>query len=181
MSKRPSQATNIGGLAGTDALPIDRIGKEDQAYMTTPSDLASYVRASITALSIGAVPLPSTSGSIGNVLTLGAGGTTIWNTPGTPSAHASSHAISGSDALTPGDIGAATATHTHSFVGSINQIGPDATGNVDLELLQLGTTDTTACTGNDPRLPFVGSAAERDAAISAGTFTLVIGSLWVEE
>jgi hypothetical protein len=76
----------------------------------------------------------------------------------TPTAHKSSHALLGSDALSPSDIGAADALHGHGQISSVGTIG--STANLPLitrtggEIITgtFGTGAATFCEGNDARL-----------------------------
>jgi hypothetical protein len=76
----------------------------------------------------------------------------------TPTAHKSSHALLGSDALSPSDIGAADALHGHGQISTAGTIG--STANLPLitrtggEIITgtFGTGAATFCEGNDSRL-----------------------------
>jgi hypothetical protein len=76
----------------------------------------------------------------------------------TPTAHKSTHSIFGSDALSPGDIGAADALHGHGQISAFGTIG--TTANLPLitrtggEIItgSFGTAANTFCQGNDSRL-----------------------------
>lgn len=63
----------------------------------------------------------------------------------TPTAHASTHATAGSDPLPPGAIGAATAVHAHAAVDTTS-------GTFAIARIPLGSTSSTVCVGDDPRL-----------------------------
>jgi hypothetical protein len=76
----------------------------------------------------------------------------------TPTAHKSTHAIFGSDPLSPTDIGAANDLHSHGQIGSAGTIGSAAnlplitrTGG-EIVTGQFGTAANTFCEGNDARL-----------------------------
>ena len=94
--------------------------------------------------------------------------TSLTSVPSTfaPSAHKSSHATGGSDALTAADVGAAASSHSH---GSIDNSGAIATGgpiptnfvggpvvfNSSTNVIgkgEFGTAAKTFCQGNDSRL-----------------------------
>jgi hypothetical protein len=76
----------------------------------------------------------------------------------TPTAHKSTHALLGSDPLSPTDIGAADALHSHGQISPAGTIG--STANLPLitrtggEIVtgQFGTAANTFCQGNDLRL-----------------------------
>ena len=76
----------------------------------------------------------------------------------TPTAHKSSHALLGSDPLSPTDIGAADALHGHGQISTAGTIG--STANLPLitrtggEIITgtFGTGAATFCEGNDARL-----------------------------
>jgi hypothetical protein len=76
----------------------------------------------------------------------------------TPTAHKSSHALLGSDPLSPTDIGAADALHGHGQISTAGTIG--STANLPLitrtggEIITgtFGTGAATFCEGNDSRL-----------------------------
>ena len=68
----------------------------------------------------------------------------------TPTAHKSTHATGGTDALAPSDIGAVPTSRTVS-AGTGLTGGGDLTANRSLSVAY-GTTSTTACVGNDSRL-----------------------------
>jgi len=68
----------------------------------------------------------------------------------TPTAHKSTHATGGTDALAPSDIGAAPTSRTIS-AGTGLTGGGDLTADRTLTVTY-GTTGTTACVGNDSRL-----------------------------
>lgn len=76
----------------------------------------------------------------------------------TPTAHKSTHAILGSDPLSPADIGAASDIHSHGQISAVGTIG--STANLPLitrtggEIITgtFGTAANTFCEGNDARL-----------------------------
>jgi len=68
----------------------------------------------------------------------------------TPTAHKSTHATGGTDAIAPSDIGAAPTSRTIS-AGTGLTGGGDLTADRTLTVAY-GTTGTTACVGNDSRL-----------------------------
>jgi hypothetical protein len=95
---------------------------------------------------------------------------------GTPSAHASSHATGGSDAITPASIGAAAASHTHAVsdvtglqtaldgkqaVGSYanathqHSAADINSGTLALARIPTGTTGTTVALGNHTHTGFL--------------------------
>jgi len=63
----------------------------------------------------------------------------------TPTTHATSHATDGTDAITPGSIGAAAASHAHTA-------GDIMSGTISADRLPVGTTAGTVAAGDDPRL-----------------------------
>lgn len=77
----------------------------------------------------------------------------------TPTAHASTHASGGTDAVTPAAIGAAATSHVHA--------GTDiSTGTVPYARLPVGTAASTIAAGNDSRLS---DARTPTAHVHAGT------------
>lgn len=97
-------------------------------------------------------------------------GASSWNditgkpTSFTPTAHKSTHATGGTDALSPADIGAAALSHTHSAADLTS-------GSVDIARLPVGTGSTQVAAGNDSRftdqrVPTDGSVT--DAKITSG-------------
>lgn len=108
-----------------------------------------------SAVGTSVVPVMNTAGTATNSVTLASiaalGG-------GAPAAHASSHGPNGSDPVTPGAIGAATATHSHGSVTSDGKIGstaglPVVTGAAGVLTTGLfGSESGTFCEGNDARI-----------------------------
>jgi hypothetical protein len=93
---------------------------------------------------------PGEQGPSGSTGAAGPAGTTdytqLTNVPSTftPSAHKTSHATGGTDALSPSDIGAASSTHAHA--------ASDITsGSLSIDRIPTGQTGTTVPLGNDAR------------------------------
>ena len=121
--------------------------------------------------------------------TVAAGDDSRFSNNRTPTAHSSTHAIGGSDALSPSDIGAVDSTTTVS-AGTGLSGGGALSSNVTLNVVY-GTDGSTSCEGNDARLidsrtptahasshssggsdpvsPFSIGAAESTRSILAGT------------
>jgi len=108
-----------------------------------------------TANANAVVPATNAAGTTTQKVTLGAiaalGG-------GQPSAHKTSHATGGADALSAADIGAAAASHTHGNLTNAGAIGTTAnlpvitTTSGVLTAGSFGTASNTFCQGNDARL-----------------------------
>jgi len=155
----PSAHASAHGSAGSDPITPSAIG----------AALASHAHGGITSDGkVGSVSgLPLITGASGAV-TVGAFGTDAGTFcegndsritgARTPTAHASSHATGGSDAIAYSDIGAAAASHAHGNITSSGAIGTTSglpvvtTTSGVLTTGAFGTTSNTFCVGNDSRL-----------------------------
>lgn len=110
---------------------------------------------SAAAVGTSVVPVMNAAGTATNAVTLAS----IAALGGGPvTAHKTSHATGGSDALAASDIGAAAASHSHGSVTSDGKVGstsglPLVTGaNGAITAGSFGTSSGTVCQGNDSRL-----------------------------
>lgn len=107
-----------------------------------------------------------------------------------PATHKSSHASGGSDALTPSDIGAAVALHSHGFIDPFGGVTPAvaAPETVSAPIVcvspgglisrgEFGTQAGTICQGNDSRLS--NSRTPTDGSVT--TAKLANGSVTAEK
>lgn len=80
----------------------------------------------------------------------------------TPTAHAASHAIDGTDTLSPADIGAADAVHNHS-TADITE------GTLEPARLPIGTSGQSVAAGNDSRFPPAGGSGGQVLTKASGS------------
>jgi len=179
--------------AGSDANP-QPLGTA-AAGTSTSYSRADHVHAMPTADNVGAVPTGRTitagTGLTGGgdltanrTLSVSFGTTSGTAAQGndsrlsdsrTPTAHASSHATGGSDAITPASIGAASTTQLASYTPTSRTIsagtgllgGGDLTTNRSLSV-SYGTTSGTAAQGNDSRLSDSRTPTAHAASHAAG-------------
>ena len=102
----------------------------------------------------------------------------------TPSAHKSTHATGGTDALTASDIGAAATSHSHGNITSAGAIGSTSglpiitTASGVLTAGSFGTTSGTFCEGSDSRIGKVTDANYGDITVSStGTVWTINGGV----
>lgn len=85
-----------------------------------------------------------------------------------PTAHASSHFTAGSDPITPANIGAAAAVHTHPTT--------DITGFGDAATKNVGTSAATVAAGDDPRFTDARTPINHKATHSTGGSDALVAS-----
>jgi hypothetical protein len=158
-------------VAGVRGLPWTTIAPTDGQVAKWDQSLAEIVWA--TGGGGGVTSITAGTGLTGGTITTSgtiaadfgsAAGTVCQGNDGrlsdarTPTAHKSTHAQFGSDALSPTDIGAADALHGHGQITALGAIG--STANLPLitrtngEIITgtFGTGAATFCEGNDSRL-----------------------------
>lgn len=139
-----------GTVALTWYLPADNATGTATTRITVGSIVALMTNAS--QLTSGTLPDGRLSANV--VLT----GDARLSDSRTPTAHKTSHATGGTDAISPSDIGAAAATHSHGNVTSAGAIGstsglPVVTGASGvLTVGAFGSSAGQFCQGNDTRL-----------------------------
>lgn len=120
----PASATDnhIAAFDGTTGKLLKSGGYTVAGLLAAARDRATHTGAQLAAT------ISDFASAVGALLTWSA----ISGKPSTftPSAHASSHATGGGDALTASDIGAAAASHTHTIGAWAVSLGSDATGDV---------------------------------------------------
>lgn len=85
----------------------------------------------------------------------------------TPTGHATTHAVDGTDELSPEDIGAADAVHNHTAAEITD-------GTLDLGRLPVGTSGQSVAAGNDARFPpSGGTSGQVLTKASAGNHAMV--------
>lgn len=149
----------LGTAAAEDATAFAAASHQHSyADITDPPDLSVYA----TASSLATV---ATSGAYADLSGLPTLGTAAAEdaTAFAPSAHKTSHATGGSDALTAADIGAAAASHTHTL-SAVTDAGTAASRNVPATG-NAGSTEVVL--GSDTRL----TDARTPASHSHGSIT----------
>ena len=95
------------------------------------ADVSGTAAAAVAAHEAAADPHPGyLTAAEGNVAYVGVGDARL-SDPRTPTAHKSSHAVGGSDVLTPGDIGAAASVHGHA-ISDVSGLQTALSGKADL-------------------------------------------------
>jgi len=132
-ARTPTAHKTTHATGGTDALSPSDIGAATTAHNHAGTD--------VTTGTVAYARLPvGTAAS-----TVAAGDDSRMTNARTPTAHKTTHAAGGTDALSPSDIGAATTAHSHA--------GADVTsGTVGYARLPVGATASTVAAGDDSRL-----------------------------
>lgn len=176
---------DLTGRDADDAHPITAITGLDEALAsipTQPSDIgaatAEQGSKADSAVQPGALHAVATSGAYSDL----AGTPSIPSAPGdigavadddsrltnsrTPTAHKSTHATGGTDALTPADIGAATSGHTHAapdlsgYVPTSRTVnGKPLSANITLSAADVGASTFSGAYGDLSGRPTLGTAA----------------------
>ena len=165
-------------VAGTAAAPTVAVGTIAQSQVTSlVSDLAGKAAAShvhagadITTGTVAYARLPvGTTAS-----TVAAGDDSRMTNARTPTAHKTTHATGGGDALTPSDIGAASSTHSHAEA-DVTGLVTDLAGKASTVHTH-AASDTTSGVFTSARLPLVASTPYTVTFASSLTLDPTLGN-----
>lgn len=138
-------ATGDGSGGGGGA--VDSVNGYTGTVILTASDVGADVAGAAAAITLSGLGAgDAATKNVGTTAgTVAAGDDSRLSNARTPTAHKTSHATGGSDALTASDIGAAASSHTHAATDITS-------GTLDIARIPTGTSSSTVTIGNDARL-----------------------------